>query len=235
MKEEAKNKALDKMITEAVHGRFSFFIWLSIDGVVEKCETKIKAVRKEYKEIELSIEPDQEAQLVKVIPGNRIVNIFVPELSISFSSTLKAISIDKKIKIYIPTDYIFYNRRRYERVRFVQNGYVSFEQNKIMIKKILYDISAGGFSLVILKTDPIARKMDRGLILFLLEIAGKKIKVKAECVNNIKIDRHKLEDLPYGGVKLGFRFAEMSKEDKEFLIELVKRESMLLQVSKKAN
>ncbi len=235
MKEVKKNKEFDKMIIEAVLGKYSFFIWQSIDGIIEKCETKIKAVRNDYNEIELAVEKNQEVQLEKVIPGNRTLNIFVPELSVSFLTGLKSISVDKKIKIHLPSEYTFYNRRSDERIQPTKTAYANFELNKKITKKSLFDISVGGFSFIVSQADTMAVKRERQSNLFFLEFAGRKFKVNAECVSSVKIDRHKLDDLPYGGVKLGFRFVEISKNDKDFLIELIMHESLTKQFSKKAN
>jgi hypothetical protein len=70
---------------------------------------------------------------------------------------------------------------------------------------------------------------------FILDIASKKIKVKAECVDSFTIDRFKLENLPYGGFKVAFRFTEISVDDKKFLMEFVTNEMLMGQVQKKAN
>ncbi len=84
MKEQKRSKDFDRMIIEAVQGHYSFFAWQSIGGVVEKCELKIKAYRKDYNEIELEACPGEEDRLGLVISGNRVLNIYVPESSISF-------------------------------------------------------------------------------------------------------------------------------------------------------
>jgi hypothetical protein len=68
-----------------------------------------------------------------------------------------------------------------------------------------------------------------------LEIFGRKIKVKAECVDAITIDRYKLDSLPYGGYKIAFRFTEISVEDREYLMEFVTHQILVQQSMKKAN
>lgn len=235
MKEQKRSKDFDRMIVEAVQENLSFFAWQSIGGTIEKCELKIKAYRKDYNEIELELCGGQEDKLAKVISGNRILNIYVPELSVSFSSELKSVGVDKKVKIYPPADYSFYERRKHERVQPAKSCYVTFEHNKQMIKKTIYDFSMGGIAVVLPKSDKVIITKGKIFTVFTLDIGLKKIKVKAECVNSFSIDRFKFDNLPYGGFKLAFRFTEISKEDKAFLAEFVTHEMLMQQVQKKAN
>lgn len=235
MKEQKRSKDFDRMIVEAVRENYSFFAWQSIGGVIEQCELKVKAYRKDYNEIELEVGVGQEDKLSKVISGTRIINIYVPELSVSFSSELKAITADKKVKLYPPSDYSFHERRKHERVQPAQTCYVSFEHNKMMIKKSIYDFSLGGIAVMLPKSDKVVIAEGKAYPLFILEVGTRKIKVKAECVNSVTIDRFKLDNLPYGGFKLAFRFTEISKEDKDFLAEFITREILMQQVQKKAN
>ena len=234
MKEQKVGKDFDRMIVEAVQGKFSFFAWQALGGVVEKCELKVKAYRKDYNEIELEVHPDHYEVLNKVISGNRILNIYVPESSVSFTAELKSVSADKKIKIYLPKDYSFYERRKHERLQPTKTCYVSFENNKALMKKSIFDISIGGIAIILPKSDKVIISKGKEFPLMILDILGKRLKVKAECVNAVTIDRFKLDSLPYGGYKIAFRFTEMSKEDKDFLVEFVASQA-LFQHIKRAN
>lgn len=235
MKEQKRSKDFDRMIIEAVQENVSFFAWQSIGGVVEKCELKIKAFRKDYNEIELELCEGQEEKLAKVVSGNRVLNIYVPELSVSFSSELKTITVDKKVKLYPPADYAFYERRKHERVMPTKACYVNFEHNKQMYRKAIYDFSLGGIAIILPKSDKIIITKGKVFGVFTLEIGLRKMKVKAECINSFSIDRFKFENLPYGGYKLAFRFMEISKEDKAYLMDYVTNEMLVRQVEKKAN
>lgn len=235
MNEQKRSRDFDRMIVEAVQGNFSFFAWQSIGGNVEKCELKIKAYRKDYNEIELEVKNDQEDALAKVISGNRILNVYVPELSVTFSAELKSVSTDKKVKIYPPKEFSFYERRKHERLNPTKTCYVSFEHNRAMLKKSIFDISLGGIAIILSKSDKIIIPKDKTFPQLILEVGLRKIKVKAECVNSFNIDRFKLDNLPYGGYKIAFRFTEMSKEDREFLTEFVTHQSLIQNHLKKAN
>ena len=235
MKESKRSKDFDRMIIEAIREKFSFFAWQSIAGIIEKCELKVKAYRKDFKEIELELLPDQDGQLSKVISGNKLLNVYVPGLSVSFTSELKSISEDKKIKIYSPKEFTFFERRKHERVIPAKTCFVSFEHNGRIVRKSIYDFSMGGIAIVLPRSDKILVKKNKESRACVLEIGLKKIKIKAECVNSSVVDRFKVENLPYGGFKIAFRFIEMAKDDKAYFVEFIIHELLSKQIHKKAN
>lgn len=235
MKDQKSGKDFDRMIVEAVQGNFSFFAWQSLDGDVEKCELKIKAYRKDYNEIELEVKPEHHDLLAKVVSGNRVLNVYVPELSVSFTAELKSVSAEKKVKIYIPKDYFFYERRKHERLQPLKTCYASIEFNKGLMKKTLFDLSIGGFAIILPKSDKVIVTKGKQFPMIVLDIYGRKMKIKAECVNAVSIDRFKLDSLPYGGFKIAFRFTEISKEDKEYLVEFMTHQILVQSPFKKAN
>lgn len=235
MKELKRSKDFDRMMVEAVQGGFTFFAWTSVGGVVEKCGMKIKAFRKDYNEIELELCTGEEEKLARVVSGNRILNFYVPEISVSFSSELKTVTAEKKVKLFIPSDYSFYDRRKHERIQPTKTCYVTFEHNKQMIRKPIYDFSIGGIAFILPKSDKLVISKGKQFTTFILEIAFKKIKVKAECVNSFTIDPFKHENLPYGGYKVAFRFTEIAKEDRAFFMDFLTTEMLAQQTQKKAN
>ncbi|MBY0416283.1 MAG: PilZ domain-containing protein [Bdellovibrionales bacterium] len=237
MKTQKTGANFNKMVVEAVQAGQSFFAWQSIGGVVEKCELKIKAYRKDYNEIELEARPDQEEALTKVISGNRMLNIYVPECSISFVSELKSVGTDKKIKIYPPKEYLFYERRKHERLEPSKQCFVTLELSKNIVKKTIYDISLGGFALILPKSEKIMIPKGKEFTQVVLDLVGRRIKAKLECTSTNSIDRFSIESLPYGGYKIAFRFTEMSKEDRQYLTEFVTHEILVRQQKelKKAN
>jgi hypothetical protein len=235
MKEQKRGREFERMLVEAVQEKISFFAWQSMGGVVDKCEFKIVAFRKDYGEIELVTKNENDPALQKVINGNRMLNIYVPELSVSFSSGLKTITVDKKIRIHLPTDYSFYERRKHERVVPLKTCYASFELNRNLFKKSVFDLSLGGFAIILPKSDKVVIAKGKNFPIITLEILGRKLKVRAECVDAITIDRYKLDSLPYGGYKIAFRFLDISLEDREYLVEYVTHQILLQQSMKKAN
>ena len=135
----------------------------------------------------------------------------------------------------MPKDYSFYERRKHERLQPLKTCFVSIEFNKAVMKKSIFDISIGGIAIILPKSDKVIVAKGKEFPLIVLEVYGKKIKAKAECVNSVAIDRFKLDSLPYGGYKIAFRFTDMSKEDKDYLVEFVTHQILLQQHVKKAN
>ena len=93
----------------------------------------------------------------------------------------------------------------------------------------------GGIAIVLPRSDKILVKKNKESRACVLEIGLKKIKIKAECVNSSVVDRFKVENLPYGGFKIAFRFIEMSKDDKAYFVEFIIHELLSKQIHKKAN
>lgn len=221
MKEITRDRNFEKVIVEMIQNQTSAIAWHSLNGVVFKVELLAKAFRKEYGEIELIVKSGNGEDLQKVVGGNRILNLYIPSASISFSAPIKGIGSDFKIKISLPESYQFYERRENERVQPLKTMYVTFEYQKVTFKKSLFDISIGGFSIIVPRNDRLS--LSKGTIFpqMTIEISGKKIKIKAECVNSFSVDRYKLDNLPYGGQKIAFRFMGMAPEDQIFINDLV--------------
>lgn len=230
-----KGKSFDNMIIEAIQCNYIFLAWQAIDGEIEQCAMHVKLFRKEYNEIELEISEGQYEKLSKVISGNRIMNIYVPELSVSFSSELKSITGQSKVKISVPLEYSFYERRKHERVTPSKVCYTSFELGKKLIRRSIFDFSFGGISIILPKSDKIIIEKGSLLSEFVIEIGAKKIKTKAECVKVFLIDRFKFENFPYGGHRIAFRFIDMSKDDKMYLAKFITMEILTNKSKKKAN
>lgn len=221
MKEITRDRNFEKMIVEMVQNQSSAVAWHSVNGVVTKVELLAKAFRKDYAEIEFVVKSGSGEDLQKVVGGNRILNLYIPTASISFSAPIKGISEDFRIKVTLPESYQFYERRENERVQPTKSMYATFEFQKVVYKKALFDISVGGFSIIVPRNDRLSLHKGTVLPVMTIEISGKKIKIKAECVNSFSVDRYKLDNLPYGGQKIAFKFLAMAPEDQTFINELV--------------
>jgi c-di-GMP-binding flagellar brake protein YcgR len=217
---EQYGQNIERILIETIQNGNSVFAWKSLNGVIEKCELKAKAIRKEYNEIELEVVEKEQNKIENILSGDREINFYIPEFSISFSTEIKNLVSKNRIKVIIPKSFSFFERRKHERV-VLDKAIVSLEINKRLIKKPAFDISVGGVALVIPLTEKIMIKKGLEIQTCILEVNLRKIKVKLECISSQKIDRYKLETLPYGGQKLSFRFAEISKEDREFLAEMI--------------
>lgn len=234
MKGTKRSKNIERMIVEATKQGLSLFAWkASSHETIEKCEMKIKALRRDYNELELTPTDEYMTEVNKIITGNRILNIYIPDLSISFSSELKSVGDDKSIKIMLPSEYLFYERRKHERIRPTKSCYIEFDYNKQHFKRSLFDLSLGGFAMVLPKSDKITIIKGRTVKFFTVTIDDIKIRVTAECVSSFLVDRFKIENLPYGGYKLAFRFLEISRSDRIYLADYITNEVLKNQIEYK--
>lgn len=211
---------IDKIMIEAIQNQYSVYAWKSLNGEVEKCELKIKAFRKELGEVELEIPATENKKVADIVTGSREIHFYLPDSSVSFNGKIKLTLDEKKLKIFTPTDYSFYERRKNERVS-LEKCFLVFESNKAKIRKSIFDIGMGGIALVLPRTEKIMAKKGSTFENCILEVETRKIKLTIECVGTQSIDRYKLESLPYGGNKFSFRFVNLNKEDKEFLQNLI--------------
>jgi hypothetical protein len=216
---DRKENNIDKVLIEIIKDASSVFAWKSVDGVIKKTEFKIKAFRKDYNEIELW-KVGAGATFSEILNSNREMNFYVPDCSVSFTANLKIVLDDQKIKLIPPLEVSYYERRKHERVEF-EKSFALLELNKVQYKKSIFDISLGGFALLLPKMERFPIKKGAEISNCFIEINSRKIKLKLECVSTATIDRFRHEHLPYGGYKIAFRFTDISKEDKAFLADLI--------------
>ncbi len=224
MKEIVRDRNFEKKITDAIQMKSKVIGWQNLNDVISKCELIVKGYKKENNEIDLEISAKSSEKLDMIVSGKRTINFYMPAQSISFVSTIVSLGENGKVKISAPECYQFHERRDNERIQPASVCYVSYEFQKLFFKKSIFDISVGGFSFILTKNDKI--HFDKGSVItdVVLEIGRRKIKVKAECVNSMYIDRFKIDNLPYGGHKIAFKFLQISETDKAFLKDMVDKQ-----------
>jgi len=227
MKEQKRNKEFDKLIIEAIQKSFSLYAWKSLDGVIKKCEMKIKAMRNELNEYEIEVTDKAGNELKDLMGGDKLINFYIPEQSVSFQAKFFQQLEGKRFKVVIPEDYTFFERRKHERITPSKSGYLTFEHNKLMYKKPIFDISVGGLAILLPKNDRMGVLKHKVFESVLIEVGGKKMKAKIECVQTFSIDRFEFEHMPYGGFKIAFVFRGMNADDREQLLEYITTESIL--------
>jgi hypothetical protein len=226
MNDTTNKRDLKRILIEAITLQHSLFAWNSFNGVIEKCEMKLKAMRSDNKELEIEIAVKENKSLDDVMTGDRRFKFYLPEDSLAFEANLKVILGSKRMIVEIPGDYVFFERRRHERVTPAKTCYFSFEFKKHVYKKMLFDVSLGGVAILLPKVEKINFGDSLKFENCVLEIGARKIKVKAECVSVTFIDRYRFDYIPYGGNKVAFHFFDLAPEDKEFLVTFIATESM---------
>lgn len=237
MKEQKRDKDFDKRIIECIQKNYSFYAWQSLNGVIEKVEMKGKAFRAEYGEIELEVREGSSNQIKNIVSGSRKLSIYVQEIAMSFQAPLKSVVENGKVKINLPEDYIIHERRKHERLKLLKKCFVMFEIKSQVYKKAVYDVSNGGFAIILPRTERLIFPKDLAIISVELEFEGikEKIKSKVICTSAFSFDRFKYKNLPYGGYKMAFCFKELEMSKKLILQEFILSELIFQSDCKQAN
>ncbi len=230
---DKRSRDIVKNLIEAVQNNYSVYAWSSIDGVVSKYELKTKAVRKSLEEVDFEIVPSEDVSIEKVIPADKVVKFYVPDSSLSFEARLKNILGTQRFQTYLPFEFKFYERRKHERVSPKESCTIIFEHKRQVFKKTILDLSLGGVAILIPKTEKaiLGEKLDS--VHCLIELGTKRIKAKIDFCSSAIIDRFQMEQCPYGGYKISFRFSSMEEKDKEILNKFIATEVIVQKISKK--
>lgn len=235
MKIEKAKRDFDKKIIEALKKQYHIVTWSSLDGVISKCQLSLKAFRRDYNEIEFKLEEQNLEAFKKVITGDKTLKIYIPETSISFSCQLKSFEEDSRIKVTIPNDYTFFERRKHERVAPEKRCYAHIDFNGLRPKLDVHDISMGGFSVIFPKSNKMSIAIKQQFQNVCLDLIGHRIETNVECTGSVVIDPFRVESLPYGGFKISFKFLALSKADSDFLADFISYYVLKKREMKEAN
>lgn len=219
MKKNKYDRQFEKRIIEAIQKNYLCYIWNTIDKVIYKVPLQIKTLRKDYNEIEFDVSEEHNNDLKNILSGSGQVKIFIPDLSIAFASELKRLD-NKKIKIGIPEEYTFHERRKHIRVKPEQACFANVNYSGFTPKMSIYDISLGGFSIIYPKSNRVSVEPNTDYQI-IIDVYGHKISSKAKCVGGFVLESNKVEDLPYGGYKVAFEFVGLNERDKKYLMDII--------------
>lgn len=163
----------------------------------------------------------------------------------SFKALLEPlISVERKLKIHFPKSGLFVlayvkessnnniitshpiihefeDRRKVRRNSLEGNLQVRFfnDKKQVLLKNIS-DISGGGFSVILMKSEANPFKNSQMIDVEIEELG---LKEQVEIISDEKIELYKWEDAPYGGTRLSFKFCNSSDRFKELLNVFIDR------------
>ncbi|MCP4914871.1 MAG: hypothetical protein GY909_17260 [Oligoflexia bacterium] len=114
-----------------------------------------------------------------------------------------------------------HERRELERFYPMRSASVTLEKEGKTFKRKLYDISAGGFSILLSKSDIVNIKEDELFKDIKLSIDTVDLSVKAVVVKIRKAKPFKLENTPYAFKRVSFRFLDLTPRMQEQLNKLL--------------
>lgn len=192
------------------------YAWVMKGDQVVKAAVKI--VSRNGKELKLKVEKKELPYLMEIFRGSMELNFIAPESSMIFQT--EYMSFENGDLIVKPTGfYRNYERRdgcRFEPVVPIKIKFTSKE--KLVIKEV-FDLSMGGFSIVISQNDKLEfeEKEFSAEVIYINEV----IRCKVKLLKDLKLTPFMLEKCPYAGRRVSFKFVEINKQLKLLINEMM--------------
>ena len=205
----------------------SLIVWRFGGGRKLTAEIKLKVIRKHRDELVFSPLNSQIKELEELLAGCEYVNIFMPNNGVLFQTKVLSYGEDRILTVSKPCQYVQIDRRAHMRLNVSdKNGFkVVLPRNKSFFSKefhkSLYDISAGGFSVLCNKNELRELFVD-------LRIKGVKFifnktlySVDAKIVYHKEMDPSLNKDIIYKFWKVSFQFLKIDHKLSEVINNFV--------------
>lgn len=207
--------------------------WKIVAGRKVTVEVIFHIIRKFRNEVVVrAVGPQGKSKLANLATGANKLNFYLPDDMVLFQTEVKHIEPAGDIRIKIPEMIAQVDRRKDLRL-FVENGInielQFFKQNhgqKIatqQFKKGCFDISAGGLSFVISKTEKKFFKDGDIIKSIKLNLDNKDIELDSQIINILEVEPNAQNDLHYRGWKVCVKYLNLKKEIKKVIEEFVFR------------
>jgi c-di-GMP-binding flagellar brake protein YcgR len=225
-----REKVIAGFIQTAKDKAEEVYVWKITNDRKIMAKVNFDIIRRSKNEIVISPDPSDEEAFEFVIGACEEVNFYLAGTAVMFKAKVKQHLENLKVIISYPSFVAQVERRKSLRLNSYKNGDVRVNFCKTMVipkvltqsfNKICFDISMGGFSVLVSKIeakffsagDPIAEAT--------LFIGGRKITTMADVLNVSEIEPGGEVDIMYKVWKVSFRFDLMSKKDQEFINKYV--------------
>ncbi len=207
--------------------------WKIVAGRKVTVEIIFHIIRKFRNEIVVrAVGPQGKTNLGNLAAGANKLNFYLPDDMVLFQTEVKQIEMSGDIRIKIPEMIAQVDRRKDLRL-FVENG-INVEINFLkqnhgqklatqQFKKTCFDVSAGGLSFIISKTEKKFFKEGDLVKNFKLNLDGKDIEIDTQVVNILEVEPNAQNDLHYKGWKICLKYINLKKPTKKIIEEFVFR------------
>lgn len=215
------SKALQMLLNKARLDFESLVIWRFGGGRKLTAEIKLKVIRKHRDELVFSPLNSQIKELEELLAGCEYVNIFMPNDGVLFQSRLLGYDEDKTLTITRPSEYVQIDRRAHLRLNVSEKSDIKvvLPQKKSFFRKelhkSLYDISAGGFSVLCSKNELREVFVDLRIKDVQFIFNGKPYNVDTKIVYHKELDPNVNTDIIYKCWKVSFQFLKIDLKLKE--------------------
>lgn len=216
LKKNFNDWAIFSIISNAKINEKTVMGWKIVAGKKVTVEVLFHIIRKFRKEIIVrAIGPQGKATLGNLAAGAQKLNFYLPDEMVLFQSEVKQIEMSGDIKITIPEMIAQVDRRKDLRL-FIENGMsvdIEFLKKnhgqKVVthnFKKTCFDISAGGLSFIISKTEKKFFKENDLLKNLKIYLDGKELEVSAQVINILEVEPDTRNELNYKGWKICLKY-----------------------------
>jgi hypothetical protein len=208
-------------IKEAMEKKQTVLCWYVLNDHTVKAELTVLNFHPNKDEIVFKPMPGSLPYLKQMISGSGKMNFFLPCQSCTFSSELKSLDENGKLVTSLPEVFRFNDRRSGHRVDLEMTIWADFEINGKKYHKKCFDLGAGGLSIVFSNLEHFRGRINQSLDSIELTVGKNKIETKCQIVNILKLTPYKLDNCPYGGSRVSFKFLKLKEKDKETLEGIV--------------
>jgi len=207
------------------------FGWRLIGGKKVTVELFIRVIRKFRNEFIIrAVNPDARKVLSGIVAGTDNLNLYLPDDLVLFQSSIKAVDDNGDIVISIPEMIAQIDRRKHLRL-LVENDIrssISFDkkshgqrENIQKFSKKCFDISAGGLSFIVSKTESKYFEVGDKIVGIDLSIGERSTRIQGTIVNILEIEPDENNGLHYKVQKVCIRYNEPTPIQQKVINEYV--------------
>ena len=192
------------------------FVWAIKNDHVIKASAKIIILRDNN--LRVKIDKQDLPYLMNIFSGSLEVNFLVPDLSLIFQSEFVSFD-DETLSVRTTGFFKTYERRMGERIDPLVNVKVEFNIQSKMVLKEVFDLSEGGFSIVLAQSDRI--KFDETEYEVKAHYLNEVHSCKVKLLEELKLTPFMIERCPYAGRRFSFKFIKIETKFKEKIKDMV--------------
>lgn len=205
--------------------------WRIISGKKVTVELFIRVIRKFRNEVVVrATRPDGRKTLSNLIAGSDKLNLYLPDDLVLFQSKIKSCDENGDVVINIPDMIAQIDRRKHLRL-FVENDInvsVSFNKEshgqRVMsqqFNKKCFDVSAGGLSFLISKTESKFFENNDKVENIILQVGERKTRISGDVVNILDIEPDEKNGLHYKCKKVCVRYKDATVQQQQVINDFV--------------
>jgi hypothetical protein len=207
--------------------------WKIVAGKKVTVEVIFHIIRKFRNEIVVRAVGSQgKVSLGDLAAGAQKLNFYLPDDMVLFQTDVKHVEQNGDVRIKIPEMIAQIDRRKFLRL-FVEDGIdvnVKFLKenhgHKVSTQQFIkscFDVSAGGFSFIISKSESRFFMKDDSMFGIELQIGKENITVNADIINILEVEPTVENKLHYKGWKVCVKYSHIKKESKNLLNDFIFR------------